>query len=82
MRSADAPGWTAGARFFASPVAGDGKLFLVTGDGAAFVLGAGEDLAVVSRHDLGEACYATPALGPEEVLLRTEAALYSFGGAQ
>ncbi len=66
--------------YYASPVGGDGKVFLVSEQGVVTVLEAGPDLNVLAVNPLGEDCYATPALAQGRVFLRTAEALYAFGG--
>ena len=65
--------------YSASPVAADGKLYLASEDGSIAVLQAGAEWKVLSVTDLGEPCYATPALSQGSVFLRTGDALYRFG---
>ena len=65
--------------YSASPVAADGKVYLASEDGAVAVLKAGADWSLLSVTDLGEPCFATPALAGGSVYLRTDAALYRFG---
>ncbi len=48
--------------YYASPVAGDGKLFLLSETGMASVLRAGPDWEVLSTVMLDDGAYATPAL--------------------
>jgi hypothetical protein len=38
------------------------------------------DWELLAMNDLGEECYATPALGEKEILVRTKRALWAFGG--
>jgi outer membrane protein assembly factor BamB len=66
--------------FYASPVAGDGKIYLVSSEGKVAVLKAGADWSVLSTGDLGEPVIAPPALSDGRVLIRTETALHAFGG--
>lgn len=66
-------------QYYASPVAADGKVFLVNKDGKASVLHAGADWKVLSTGDFGEQVIATPAIANSRVFLRTESALYCFG---
>jgi outer membrane protein assembly factor BamB len=68
--------------YSASPIAADGKLFLLNEDGKATVLRAGRDWDVIRVNDLGESCHATPALSGGQVYLRTSEALYCFGAHQ
>jgi outer membrane protein assembly factor BamB len=65
--------------YSASPVAADGKLFLANEEGQVTVLRAGADWDVLAVNDLGESCYATPALSGGRIYLRTGKALYAFG---
>jgi len=65
--------------YSASPVAADGKLFLVSEEGKAAVVKAGRDWDVLAVNDLGEGAFATPALSQGRIYLRTDDALYCFG---
>jgi outer membrane protein assembly factor BamB len=65
--------------YYASPVAGDGKVYFVSRSGIASVLRAGAEQDVVSVADLGEEVIATPALADGRLYLRTRGALYCFG---
>ncbi len=65
-------------KYFASPVAADGKIFLVSESGKVTVLKAGRDWEILSVNDLGEDCYATPAIGENAIYIRTRTALYCF----
>ena len=70
----------AGDEFYASPVAGDGKVYLVSLSGSVFVLPTGGSLEPLSVTSLEERVFATPALQDGRVLVRTESALFAFGG--
>lgn len=65
--------------YSSSPVAADGKLFLPSEEGKVAVLKAGGDWEVLKVNDLGEPCFATPALAGGHIYLRTASALYRFG---
>jgi outer membrane protein assembly factor BamB len=67
--------------YSASSVAAEGKLFLASEDGKVAVVRAGKDWNVLAVNDIGENCYATPALSEGEIYLRTDEALYRFGNA-
>lgn len=69
----------AGTKFFASPVAADGKVFIISRRGIVSVLGPGGNLDVMASNDLKEQCYATPAIAEGRIYLRTEKTLYCFG---
>ena len=68
-------------QYFASPVAGDGKVYFVSKSGIASVLKAGPEQEPVSVADLADEVAATPALADGRVYLRTRSALYCFGAA-
>jgi outer membrane protein assembly factor BamB len=65
--------------YSASPVAAEGKVFLASEDGKVAVVRAGKNWDVLTVNDIGENCYATPALSEGEIYLRTDDALYRFG---
>ena len=64
---------------YASPVAADGKLFVVSEEGKSAVLKSGAQWDTLSVNDLGAPCYATPALGRGRVFVRTMDSLFCFG---
>jgi len=68
--------------YSSSPVAAEGKIFLASEDGKVTVLRAGKDWDVLKVNNLGESCYATPALSGGHIYLRSGEALYCFGRAQ
>lgn len=65
--------------FFASPVAGDGKLYLVSETGETLVLRAGRTPDIVARNDLGERFLASPAISNGQVFLRSDGTLFGIG---
>jgi outer membrane protein assembly factor BamB len=69
--------------YSASPVAAEGRLYVANEEGKVAVLRAGGDWDVLQVNDLGEGCFATPALSGGRIYLRTTDALYCFaaGGA-
>ena len=67
-----------GGGYYASPVAGDGKVYLASEKGVVTVLRAGPHWEVVSSHDFGERILATPVINDGSVYLRTEETLYCF----
>jgi outer membrane protein assembly factor BamB len=64
--------------YSASPVAASGHIYLANEDGKVAVVRASKDWEVVAVNDLGESCYATPALSGGKIYLRTAEALYCF----
>lgn len=67
--------------YYASPVAGDGKIYMASDAGKIAVLAAGADWNVLATNDLGEAIYATPTLAEGRLYVRTASRLYCFGEA-
>lgn len=65
--------------YYSSPVAGDGKVYLLSQRGEATVLTANGAWREVSATKFDEDAYATPALVDGRVYLRTASALYCFG---
>ena len=65
--------------YYASPVAGDGKIYFASEKGKVSVLRPGGDLEPVIVNDLMEDIYATPALADGRIYLRTRSTLYCFG---
>jgi outer membrane protein assembly factor BamB len=62
--------------FFASPVAGDGKVYLVSETGETFVLRAGREPAILAQNDLGERFLASPAISNGCLFLRSDGTLF------
>jgi outer membrane protein assembly factor BamB len=69
-----------GGSYYASPVAGDGKVYFASESGVVTVLKDGDKFEVLARNDLGEGVLATPALADGKVYVRTDRHLYAFGG--
>ncbi len=65
--------------YYASPVGGDGKLFLAGHSGQLAVVRAGAEWEELAVHNLGELIWGTPALAEGWVVVRTDEALYGFG---
>jgi outer membrane protein assembly factor BamB len=65
--------------YYASPVAGDGKIFLASHNGVVAVLRAGGEQELLAANALNEEIFATPALAGGRLYVRTVSALYCFG---
>ncbi len=65
--------------YYSSPVAGDGKIYLLNERGRLTVVRAGRDWEVLGSSDFEEDAYATPALAGGRIYLRTARHLYCFG---
>ena len=68
-----------GGVFFASPVAGNGTIYLVSETGETFVLRAGRKPEVLARNDLGERFIASPAISSGRLFLRSDRILFAVG---
>jgi outer membrane protein assembly factor BamB len=60
-----------GAAFTASPVAGDGRLYLASEDGDVWVIKAGPKYEQIAKNPMGEVMMATPAIAGGRILVRT-----------
>jgi outer membrane protein assembly factor BamB len=70
-----------GGAFSASPVAGDGKLYLPSEDGEIFVLKAGPKPELLATNPMGEVLMASPAISDSVLYVRGLEHLYAIGGA-
>jgi len=65
-------------RYWSSPVAADGRVFVVSEDGKVVVLRASPEWEILSVNNLDEDTFATPAILDGRIYVRTRAALYCF----
>ena len=65
--------------YFASPVAGDGKIYVAGENGEVVVLKDGPELEVLAKNDLGGSLVATPAIADGRLYFRTREALVCVG---
>ena len=65
--------------YYASPVSGDGKIYVVDETGHLTVLSASPTGDVLSATEFNEDVYATPAIVDGRIYLRTAKTLYCFG---
>ncbi len=68
--------------YFASPVAGDGKVYFASEPGTVSVLASQPEWNLISSHEFHEKIYATPVLAGGFLYIRTEQALYCFQAPQ
>ena len=66
-------------RYYASPIAGDGKVYMTSEKGKIAVLRPGGTLEPIAVNDIGEDCYATPALADGRIYVRSRNTLFAFG---
>lgn len=69
---------TGGGRFYASPWAYDGKIFLLNEDGTTWVVDDGPEFNVVRKNVLDDPAWATPAVARGSLFVRTYSGLYRF----
>jgi outer membrane protein assembly factor BamB len=62
--------------YLASPVYGDGKIYVAGQNGFVVVLQEGPELKVLSKNDMGESIIGTPAIADGRVYIRTRNKLY------
>jgi len=68
-----------GGVFTASPVAADGKIYLLSEGGETVVLAAGRAPRILSRNKLDARQLASPAISGGQLFIRTDDALFAVG---
>jgi outer membrane protein assembly factor BamB len=68
-----------GGVYTASPVAGDGKVYLLSEDGETIVIAAGKTPRVLERNRLSARQLASPAIASGRLFIRSDDALYAIG---
>jgi len=68
-----------GNTFSASPWAADGKIYLLSEDGHTFIIEAGDKYVELAKNSVDEMSFASPALAPDTIFLRTQTKLYRIG---
>ena len=69
----------AGGSFSASPVAADGKIYLLSEDGDVFVVKAGPAYELLATNSMGEVLMATPAISGGAIIIRGVKNLFAIG---
>lgn len=64
--------------FGASPVAGDGKIYLPSEEGDLYVIKAGDRLEILATNSMDEPLMATPAISGDTLFVRTRGHLYAI----
>ena len=59
----------------------DGLVYFINDDGQVNVIKPGRKVARVARYELGEPCYASPAISDGQIFLRGFEHLYCLGKA-
>ena len=68
----------AAENYYASPVGGDGKVYLVSEQGVATILQASRPWEILAAHDFGGRVMASPVIASGEFYLRTDNALSCY----
>ena len=73
--------WTErlGPHYSASLVTAGGLVYFLADDGTMTVVRPGEKLDVVAKNQLGEFCFASPAISQGQIFLRSEKSLFCIG---
>ena len=66
-------------KYYSSPIAAGGRIYILSEGGTASVVAAGSDWTLLWSGELGEPCYATPAVAGDTLFLRTAGHLHAFG---
>lgn len=69
-------------RYYSSPVAADGKVYIVSHTGTVAVLKAGGEQELLGVNTVDEEVLSTPALVDGRVLIRTKGTVYCYGADQ
>jgi hypothetical protein len=68
-----------GGVYSASPVAGGGKVYLLSEDGETIVVGAGRSPKILARNRLTARQLASPAVSGGRLFIRSDSTLYAIG---
>ncbi|MFC2081248.1 Gfo/Idh/MocA family oxidoreductase [Bacteroidota bacterium] len=60
-----------GNSYIASPVASDGKIYVIDDQGMVYILRAGSAYELLAQNDLGEICMVSPAISENTIFFRT-----------
>ena len=71
-----------GGMYTASPVAGDGKIYMMSETGETLVLRAGRSPEVISRSSIDGRILATPAIAAGQLFIRTDDRQIAIGSPQ
>ncbi len=66
-------------KYWASPVAGDGKIYTVSQSCAISAIRPGAEWSVLATSSLDGTCFGTPAIADGKIYIRSLQAMYSFG---
>jgi len=65
--------------FIASPVASDGKIYIVDEEGTLYIIRAGDSFELASEIPFNDVCMTAPALTDGMIIFRTQKYLFAAG---
>ena len=68
----------AGAAILSSLVAAEGKIYCASENGTVYVVEAGPEFNVLARNQMGQPCFATPAVSQGVLYFRTTESLLAI----
>ena len=68
------------SEYFASPIYGDGKIYLAGENGFVVVIKDGPEYEVLAKNDMGDSIVGTPAIADGRLYVRTRTKLICVGG--
>lgn len=70
-----------GGGHHASLVTAEDRIYFLSDDGICTVVAAAPEFQIISKNDLGEKCFASPAVAGRQMLIRSHRHLFSIEGA-
>ena len=67
--------------YYASPIMGDGKIYVAGENGVVVVLKDGPDYEMLAKNDIGESIVGTPAIAGGNLFIRTRTKVLAIGAA-
>jgi outer membrane protein assembly factor BamB len=64
--------------YYASPVAGDGKIYFASEGGVVSVVADGPEWRVISSQKFDGKIYGTPVLDGKRIFIRTDESVYCY----
>lgn len=65
--------------FIASPVASDGKIYIVDEEGTIYIIGDGDSFSLLAEIPLNEICMTAPSITDGLIIFRTQKSLIAVG---
>jgi hypothetical protein len=68
-----------GGNFSASPVAAEGRIYVLGDDGQTTIIEAGDEFKILAKNPIGERVQASMAVSDGQLFIRGERHLYAIG---